>query len=444
MKDESLSGASSPSPLLPISIDATASGCYNAPLMSILAQKHIILGVCGSIAAYKVAELARNLSLHGALVDVVLTEAAERFVGAATFQALTGRPVLADMWALPEDGVVGHVSLGQHADLVVIAPATAHTIAKLAAGLSDDLLTTTVLATVAPVLVVPAMNPHMLANPATEDNIATLRRRGLHVMEPAFGRMAESMVGKGRLPEAREIESRIRSMLGRRFGTLGGRKVVVTAGANYEPIDPVRFIGNRSSGRQGYALAAEARDRGADVLLISGPATVEPPAGVELVRVETAREMQAAVHAAIDGADLLLMCAAVADFRAAEQSDQKIKKGESEELVLRLARNPDILGSIAERHNLVKVGFAAETQNLLDYARDKLTRKGLDMIIANEAAASIGSSESAVTIITAHSATALPRQPKEQTAAAILDAVEQQFAGRLESKHPAARSEQSE
>lgn len=397
--------------------------------MSILAKKHIILGVCGSIAAYKVAELARNLTLAGAAVDVVLTEAAERFVGVATFQALTGRHVLADMWALPEDGVVGHVSLGQHADLVVIAPATANTIAKLAAGTSDDLLTTTVLATSAPILVVPAMNSHMLANQATQENIATLRRRGMTVMESAYGRMAEPMVGQGRLPEVREIEGQIRVLLAQ-AGTLRGRNVVVTAGANYEPIDPVRFIGNRSSGRQGYALAAEARDRGAHVTLISGPAMVEPPTGVELVRVETAREMQAAVSAAIEAADLLLMCAAVADFRAAELSIQKIKKGD-EEFLLRLARNPDILGSIAERHDLVKVGFAAETENLIEYAQSKLKRKGLDMIVANEATASIGSAESAVTIITTDSADTLPRQPKEQTAAAILDAVEQKFAVRL-------------
>lgn len=398
--------------------------------MSIVRAKQIVLGVSGSIAAYKVAELARRLTLDGAAVDVVMTEAAERFVGAATFQALTGRPVLSDMWALPEDGVVGHVSLGQRADLVVIAPATANTIARIAAGMSDDLLTTTILATSAPILLASAMNPHMLANPATVQNIATLRRRGMTVLEPGYGRMAEPMVGQGRLPEIAEIEGQIHALLGQRHGSLRGRTVVVTAGANYEPIDPVRFIGNRSSGRQGYALASEARDRGARVVLITGPATVEPPTAVELVRVETAHEMELAVHAALHGADLLLMCAAVADYRAADVSPIKLKKSD-DEFVLYLARNPDILAGIAERRGLIKVGFAAETHNLLEYAQSKLERKGLDMIIANEAVASIGSAESAVTIITADHIEQLPTQPKAQTAVAILDAIEQHFGVRL-------------
>lgn len=399
--------------------------------MSTTRKKQIILGVCGSIAAYKAADLARKLTLGGIQVDVIMTAAARQFVGEATFQALTGRPVLSDMWALPEDGVVGHVTLGQQADLVVIAPATANTIARLAAGFSDDLLTTTVLATPAPVLVAPAMNVQMYANAATQDNIALLRRRGVVVMEPGYGRMAEPMVGRGRLPEVAEIAGQIYAMLGQRDGSLRGNTVVVTAGANYEPIDPVRFIGNRSSGRQGYAIAAEARDRGAKVILISGPATIDPPHGVELVRVETAREMEQAVHAAIPGADLLVMCAAVADFRASEVAKHKIKKGAGDQLVLHLAKNPDILAGIADQKHLVKVGFAAETRDIQAYAREKLVRKGLDMIVANEAVASIGSAESAATIITSDHSEPLPQQPKEQTAAAILDAVERLFAERL-------------
>src|SRR6185295_8279625 len=201
--------------------------------MSILAGKHIILGVSGGIAAYKVAELARHLTLDGAIVDVIMTEAAQRFVGEATFQALTGRPVLTDIWALPEDGVVGHVALGQHADIVVIAPATANTLARIAAGLSDDMLTTTVLATTAPILCVPAMNTHMYTNPATQANIATLRQRGITVLEPAFGRLAEPMVGQGRLPEIHEIEGQLRALLGRRSGQLRGRRVVITAGGTH-------------------------------------------------------------------------------------------------------------------------------------------------------------------------------------------------------------------
>lgn len=399
--------------------------------MSIVTGKHIILGVSGSIAAYKVAELARNLTLAGATVDVIMTEAAQRFVGAATFQALTGRPVLSDLWALPEDGVVGHVALGQHADLVLIAPATANTLARLAAGLCDDLLTTTVLAATAPVLCVPAMNTHMYENPATQANIATLRQRGLAVLEPAVGRLAEPMVGKGRMPEVAQIDAELRALLGRRAGPLRGRRVVITAGGNHEPIDPVRFIGNRASGRMGYALAAEARDCGARVTLISGPALLPPPHGVDLLRVETALEMRDAVHAAIAGADLLIMNAAVADFRPAELSAQKIKKGDDEELLLRLVRNPDILAGLAERRDLIKVGFAAETHNLLEYARAKLERKGLDLIVANEAVASIGHADIQLTLLDARGVEQLPLQPKEQAAAQLLDAVVRRWPARL-------------
>jgi phosphopantothenoylcysteine decarboxylase / phosphopantothenate---cysteine ligase len=407
--------------------------------MGVLAGKRVVLGVTGSIAAYKVAELARDCTLAAAVVDVVMTEAATRFVGAATFQALTGRPVLTDMWALPENGVVGHVALGQRADAVVIAPASANTIARLAAGMSDDLLSTVVLATRAPVLIAPAMNTLMYENAATQENIATLRRRGMAVLEPEVGRLAEPMVGRGRLPEPGTIFGELCALLARAHGPLRGRRVVVTAGGTHEPIDPVRFVGNRSSGRMGYALAAEARDRGARVTLISGPSTLPPPVAVDLVRVETALELRAAVHAAIDGsggesgrgADLLIMNAAVADFRPAARASEKIKKGDDEELSVRMVRNPDILAGLAGRRDFVKVGFAAETRDLVEYARSKLDRKGLDLIIANEAVASIGSADIQVTLLDANGAEALPRQPKEQAAAAILDAVIGRFAERL-------------
>jgi phosphopantothenoylcysteine decarboxylase/phosphopantothenate--cysteine ligase len=399
--------------------------------MSVVSGKQIILGVSGGIAAYKVAELARRLTLDGAIVDVIMTAAARRFVGEATFQALTGRPVLMDMWALPEDGVVGHVSLGQRADLLVIAPATANTLARLAAGLSDDLLTTTALATTAPILCAPAMNPQMYANVATQVNIATLRSRGITVLEPGYGRMAEPMVGKGRLPEVLELDAELRALLGRTSGPLRGRRVVVTAGGTHESLDPVRFIGNRASGRMGYALAAEARDLGARVTLISGPASEPPPFAIDLLRVETALEMRDAVHAAIEGADLLIMNAAVADFRPAELSERKIKKGDDEELVVRLVRNPDILAGLADRRNLIKVGFAAETQNLLEYARSKLERKGLDLIVANEAIASIGSDEIQVTLLDGESVQQLPRQPKQRAAAAIVAEVLRRWPERL-------------
>jgi phosphopantothenoylcysteine decarboxylase/phosphopantothenate--cysteine ligase len=399
--------------------------------MGVLAEKRVVLGVTGSIAAYKVAELARDLTLAGAVVDVIMTEAARRFVGTATFQALTGRPVLADMWALPEDGVVGHVALGQRADLVVIAPASANTIARLAAGMSDDLLTTTVLATRAPILIVPAMNTNMYENAATRANIAVLRDRGMTVLEPAVGRLAEPMVGKGRMPEVATIEGELRALLGRVGGPLRGRRVVVSAGGTHEPIDPVRFVGNRASGRMGFALAAEARDRGAHVTLIAGPTDLPPPVAIELVRVETALEMRDAVHAAIDAVDLLIMNAAVADFRPAELSGEKIKKGDDEELVVRMVRNPDILAGLADRRDFVKVGFAAETRELIEYARSKLDRKGLDMIVANEAVASIGSEDIQATLLDAGGVEVLPRQPKEQAAAAILDAVIRRFPERL-------------
>ncbi len=399
--------------------------------MSVLIGKKIVLGVSGSIAAYKIAELARNLTLDGAIVNVIMTQAAQRFIGAATFQALTGRPVLTDMWALPEDGVVGHVTLGQHADIVVLAPATANTLARLATGLSDDLLTTTVLATAAPILCVPAMNTQMYANAATQENIATLRRRGLIVLEPEVGRLAEPVVGKGRMPEVATIEGELRALLGRTSGPLRGRRVVISAGGTHEPIDPVRFVGNRASGRMGFALAAEARDRGAAVTLIVGPTTLAPPTGVELRRVETALELRDAVHAAIEQADLLIMNAAVADFRPAELSSEKIKKGDDEELMLRLVRNPDILAGLAARRDLIKVGFAAETHNLLEYAQSKLERKGLDMIVANEAVASIGQANIQVTLLDAEGIQALARQPKEQAAAAVIDAILQRWPERL-------------
>jgi phosphopantothenoylcysteine decarboxylase/phosphopantothenate--cysteine ligase len=338
------------------------------------------------------------------------------------------------MWALPEDGVVGHVSLGHHADLVVVAPATANTIARLAAGMSDDLLCTTVLATQAPLLLAPAMNPHMLANAATQENIATLRRRGALVLEPGYGRMAEPMVGQGRLPEPATIEAEIRALLGRIHGPLRGRHVVVTAGGTHEPLDPVRFIGNRSSGQMGYAIAREARDRGARVTLISGPVALTPPPAVDVVHVETAAAMHDAVHAAVPDADLLIMNAAVADFRPISSADQKIKKGNDPTLTIELTKNPDILASIAEQRHLVKIGFAAETNDLLTYASDKLRRKGIDMIVANDATSSIGTATIQITLLDHAGAEALPRMAKADAANLLIDAIIDRFADRLQPK----------
>jgi phosphopantothenoylcysteine decarboxylase/phosphopantothenate--cysteine ligase len=392
--------------------------------MDILSGKRIVLGVCGSIAAYKVAQLARDLALAGAQVDVILTEAAERFVGAATFQALTGRPVLGDMWALPEDGVVGHVSLGAQADLVVVAPATANTLARVAAGLSDDLLTTTLLATRAPVLLAPAMNPLMLGSPATEANLATLRSRGYHVLEPGEGRMAEHVSGKGRLPEPEQLLGEIRALLGRSGGPLRGRRLVVTAGGTREPIDPVRYVGNRSSGQMGYAMAARGRDLGAEVTLVSGPVALAPPVAVHTVQVETALQMQAALQAACERADILIMNAAVADFRPASAADHKLKKQpDTTGMTIEMVVNPDLIAGMAGRRDLFKVGFAAETDDLLANAQGKLERKGLDLIVANDAVASIGQPTIALTLIDRNGITTLERQPKAEAAAALLDAV---------------------
>ena len=389
--------------------------------MDILSGKRIVLGVCGSIAAYKVAQFARDLALAGVQVDVILTEAAERFVGAETFQALTGRPVLTSMWALPEDGVVGHVALGTSADAVVVAPATANTIARIAAGLSDDLLTTTLLATRAPVLLAPAMNPQMYAHPATQTNLATLRARGYTIVEPGEGRMAEHVSGKGRLPEPFTLAGELRALLGRVHGPLRGRRVVVSAGGTREPIDPVRYVGNRASGQMGYELAAQARDLGAAVTLVSGPTALVAPAAITTVQVETALEMREALHAAVAGADILIMNAAVADFRPEAATEHKIKKQPGTTgITLTLVTNPDIIAGFAGHHDLFKVGFAAETDDLLANAQAKLARKGLDLIVANDAVASIGQPSIAMTLIDRDGMTSLARQPKAAAAATLL------------------------
>jgi phosphopantothenoylcysteine decarboxylase/phosphopantothenate--cysteine ligase len=401
---------------------------------TIWSDKKIVLGVCGSIAAYKAAQLARDLTLKVAQVDVVMTESAQRFIGAATFQAVTGRPVLTSLWDLPEDGHVGHVSLGAQADLVIIAPATANTIARVAAGVCDDLLTTTVLATRAPILIAPAMNPNMLDNAITQTNIAALRSRGMRVLEPDYGRMAENVIGKGRMPEPEALLAHTGALLGQTYGALRGTKVVVTAGGTREPIDPVRHIGNRASGRMGYALAEEARDLGADVTLISGPAEVKPPGAITFVQVETALQMREAVLSAVQDAHLLIMNAAVADFRPVAVSDHKIKKGDDDHLTITLTKNPDILGELAPRRNFVKIGFAAETRDLVDYAQSKLKQKGLDMIVANDAIASIGAEDIQLTMIDEHSIERLDKMAKPEAAHALMQAIVARFKSRFKSQ----------
>jgi phosphopantothenoylcysteine decarboxylase/phosphopantothenate--cysteine ligase len=397
--------------------------------VGILAGKHVVLGVSGSIASYKVIELARQLTVAEALVDVVMTAEATRFVTPLAFQSLTYRPVYTEMWSTMENAAA-HIKLGHDAAIVVIAPATAHTIAGIAAGFADNLLLTTVLATSAPVVLVPAMETNMWRNPATQENVALLRRRGLHVIEPDEGLLASGLVGSGRLPEIGRIEAEIRLLLGRAHGRMAGRKVVVTAGGTHEPLDPVRFIGNRASGQMGFALAEAARDQGAHVVLIAGQTAYPPPHGVDLVRVETAQQMHDAVHAALADADLLLMNAAVADYRPAQTADHKLKKT-SAELTIALERTTDILQSLRDVTYPVKVGFAAETNDLEAYATDKLRRKGLDAIVANDAVSSIGQPEIEVTLFDAGGSERLPRQLKPAAAQQILERVLRRWPDRL-------------
>ena len=389
-----------------------------------LRDRSIVLGVTGGIAAYKAAALCSGLVKAGAVVDVIMTDAAREFVTPLTFQALTHRPVVVEMFSLLAETEIGHVSLAQRADLVVIAPATANTIAKLAAGMADNMLTTTALATEAPILLAPAMESHMWANPLTQDNVARLRQlRDVALVGPGEGRLASGASGVGRMAEPEEILEAARWVLGR-DGPLAGRQVIVTAGGTREPLDPIRFLGNRSSGQMGYALARAARDRGAQVTLIS---TVGQPApfGTKLVAVETAGQMCDAVLKALPQADALLMAAAVADYRPAAVAGQKIKK-DDKGLTLELVRTPDILAAVADirSSDQLIVGFAAETENLLENARSKLQRKRLDLMVANDARQAMGAASNQVTLIAADgSAEELPLLPKDEVAGRILDRI---------------------
>jgi phosphopantothenoylcysteine decarboxylase / phosphopantothenate---cysteine ligase len=372
----------------------------------VLLNKRIIVGICGGIASYKAVDLVSKLQQAGALVDVILTEHAEDFVQPLTFSTMSHRPVYSNLWEASGRAAETHIALGEQAELLAIVPATANTIAKLAHGIADNMLTAVALVTRAPLLLAPAMYHDMYTHPATQTNIALLQERGAWIVEPEVGRLASGSVGPGRLPETVVLLGAISKVLGR-YGDLRGCRVVVTAGGTQEPIDPVRYVGNRSSGKMGFALACEARDRGAHVTLISGPVALEVPYGVELQAVETATQMRNAVHSAITDADVLVMSAAVADFRPAAPVAEKIKKAAGDAqafdadggFTLHLLRNPDILGELAERldaipgqtmgdesprKRLVRVGFAAETHNLVSYARTKLVTKHLDLLVAND------------------------------------------------------------
>lgn len=360
----------------------------------ILENKRIILGVTGSIAAYKAVDLASKLTQVGSQVDVVMTEAATRFVTPLSFQSVTGRPVYSNLWNTDYPGGlpthIAHIGLGEGADLLVIAPATANTIAKIAQGLADDLLGVVVLAARCPLVVAPAMDGGMFEHPATQANLNTLQQRGVIIVEPEIGRFASGFIGKGRLPETPTLIGAIRRTLGLK-GPLANHRVMITAGGTQEAIDPVRFITNRSSGKQGYAIAQAAVDAGAKVTLISATDMLPIPYGVDFISVQSAFDMLAAVQGQLDGTDVLIMAAAVADFRPVTSTEHKIKKSDNpdEGLTLSLIGTTDILATISHhpQRPRVVVGFAAESQNLLNNAQSKLRRKKLDLIVANDISA---------------------------------------------------------
>jgi phosphopantothenoylcysteine decarboxylase/phosphopantothenate--cysteine ligase len=363
-----------------------------------LSNKTVVLGVTGSIAAYKAAEIASQLTQSGAKVHVIMTEEAIQFISPVTFRAITGRPVVTEMFDLASEFSIEHVSLANAADIVVIAPITANVMAKLAAGIADDMLCCTVLATRAPVMIAPAMEPNMYSNPVTQGNLSKLKARDFVVVGPATGWLASGRQGLGRLADVKDIIRAIHRVL-RTGEDLTGRHVVITGGGTQEPIDPVRYISNRSSGKMGHALAEAARDRGADVTLITAPTSLPEPAGIRVTRVGTAEEMRRAVQNAVPRADVLIMSAAVADYRPIRAAKDKIKKGKAG-LTVELERTPDILGSV--KGNLIKVGFAAESSDLVENAKKKVKQKRLDFIVANDITArdsGFGTDTNRVTII---------------------------------------------
>ncbi len=406
-----------------------------------LLNRRIVVCICGGIAAYKAIDLVSKLQQAGAIVDVIMTEHAEEFIRPLTFSTLSHRPVFSNLWEPSGEAAEIHIALAEEAELLAIVPATANTIAKLAHGMADNMLTAVALATRAPLLLAPAMYKEMYTHPATQANLALLQERGAFVVEPEVGRLASGAIGPGRLPETATLLAAIETALGRQ-GDLAGRRVLVTAGGTHEPIDPVRFVGNRSSGKMGYALAIEARNRGASVILVSGPVALPPPYGVELQQVETAMQMRNAVHRFMTDVDVLIMSAAVADFRPDEVATQKIKKHSDEaqkhegKLSLHLVPNPDILGELADTRNgplkdrnqrLIRVGFAAETQQIVDNAQSKLHSKDLDLLVANDVSRSdsgFGTDTNKVLIFHSNGTMEdLPVMPKTGVAAAIWDRV---------------------
>ena len=397
-----------------------------------LQDKRILLGITGSIACYKSVDLASKLTQAGAAVDVVLTDSALKFIRPLSFSSVTGRPTFSELWGL--DDHILHVKLAEAADLVVVAPATAHTIAKLARGLADNLLTVSILAARTPLILAPAMDGGMYDHPATSENISILRDRGVIFAGPTEGRMASGLVGLGRMAEPAELVDQIRYTMTRN-GPLKGKKVVVTAGPTHEPLDPVRYLTNRSTGRQGAALSQAALDAGADVTLISRPNLLKMPLGLELINVRSADEMHEAVLNAVIDCDLLLMAAAVSDFRPAAYKEDKIKKGSQKDssLTLELVRNPDILSAVngvrqeSGRGPTVVLGFAAETSDIMANGEKKLVQKGLDFIAINDVSeldSGFAADTNRVIVLSGDGRKwDLPLQPKSQIAEKIIEIV---------------------
>jgi len=389
----------------------------------------IALGVCGGIGAYKAVEVARGLQKRGHEVAAMMTRSAQRFVGTVTFEAITRRRVITDQFAEGANSDIEHIALAGNAGLLLVVPATANVIGKFANGIADDFLTSLYLATRAPVLMAPAMNTNMLEHDAVRANMATLRGRGVRFVEPGDGYLACGWIGKGRLAEPEDVVEAADTLL-RRGGTLAGRFVVVTAGPTYEDIDDVRYIGNRSSGKMGYALATEAARRGARVLLVSGPTSLASPANVELIRVRSAAQMHAAVMAQSSEADIVIMAAAVADYAPRHRADGKIEKADGP-VAVDLVRTRDILADLGAARmagaNPLLIGFAAESGDPVTRAREKLARKNVDMIVANDISrtdAGFESDSNAVTLVTETANEAVPLASKAQIAGIILDRAE--------------------
>lgn len=392
-----------------------------------LSGKRIVMGVTGGIAAYKACEVVSRLKKLHAQVDVLMTENATRLVAPLTFETLSGRPVCVDTFARSESWDVKHISLAQKADVLLVAPATANLMAKLAHGVADDMLTTTLLATKAPVLLAPAMNTGMWTNPATEENLRILLSRGVRVIGPESGFLACGDTGAGRMSEPEAIVNAVTALLAP-SGALAGKKVLVTAGPTRERIDPVRYLTNDSSGKMGYALAEAALRRGAQVTLVSGPVQLLPPPGAEIIPVTSTQQLYDVMLEKCAQQDIILQAAAPADYRAEQTASSKLKKQNGQPLVLTLVENPDVAQAVGERKHpgQVLVGFAAETDDLLENAQRKLERKHLDMVVANDVTqpgAGFGVDTNIVTLITADQREALPILSKKETAERILDKV---------------------